>query len=113
MLEEFDPEAALALIEKEKATAIGVVPTLGVTFTCQYEPVKAVAGARHGRLVQQLHHVAEQAREVSECLQFEGARPVRWLLENLPVDASWCLVHATHMNNEERADAPRRRRLIT
>ena len=27
MLEEFDPEAALALIEKEKATAIGVVPT--------------------------------------------------------------------------------------
>ena len=27
MLEEFDPEAALSLIEKEKATAIGVVPT--------------------------------------------------------------------------------------
>jgi 2,3-dihydroxybenzoate-AMP ligase len=27
MLEEFDPEQALALIEKEKATAIGVVPT--------------------------------------------------------------------------------------
>jgi len=27
MLEEFSPEAALALIEKEKATAIGVVPT--------------------------------------------------------------------------------------
>jgi non-ribosomal peptide synthetase component E (peptide arylation enzyme) len=27
MLEEFDPAAALALIEKEKATAIGVVPT--------------------------------------------------------------------------------------
>jgi non-ribosomal peptide synthetase component E (peptide arylation enzyme) len=27
MLEEFDPEAALALIEKEKVTAIGVVPT--------------------------------------------------------------------------------------
>jgi non-ribosomal peptide synthetase component E (peptide arylation enzyme) len=27
MLEEFDPEAAVALIEKEKATAIGVVPT--------------------------------------------------------------------------------------
>jgi 2,3-dihydroxybenzoate-AMP ligase len=27
MLEEFDPDAALALIEKEKATAIGVVPT--------------------------------------------------------------------------------------
>ena len=27
MLEEFDPEAALAIIEKEKVTAIGVVPT--------------------------------------------------------------------------------------
>ena len=24
---------------------IGVVPTLGVTFTCEYEPVKAIADA--------------------------------------------------------------------
>jgi formimidoylglutamate deiminase len=52
-------------------------------------------------------HVAEQEREVSECLHFEGVRPVQWLLENAPIDASWCLVHATHMTAGERAGAAR------
>ena len=36
------PEAA---IERCDENTIGVVPTLGVTFTCQYEPVKAVSDA--------------------------------------------------------------------
>ncbi|WP_149539425.1 formimidoylglutamate deiminase [Siccirubricoccus phaeus] len=46
-------------------------------------------------------HIAEQPREVAECLAATGARPVQWLLANLPVDARWCLVHATHMTAEE------------
>ncbi|MCP4576641.1 MAG: glutamate decarboxylase [Deltaproteobacteria bacterium] len=33
------------VIERCDENTIGVVPTLGVTFTCQYEPVKAVADA--------------------------------------------------------------------
>ncbi|MCO6419482.1 formimidoylglutamate deiminase [Siccirubricoccus sp. KC 17139] len=48
-------------------------------------------------------HIAEQPREVAECLAATGARPVQWLLDNLPVDARWCLVHATHMTPEETA----------
>jgi glutamate decarboxylase len=36
------PESALERIDER---TIGVVPTLGVTFTCQYEPVAAVAAA--------------------------------------------------------------------
>ena len=48
-------------------------------------------------------HIAEQQREVDECLSSYGRRPVRWLLENLDVDESWCLVHATHMDTEELA----------
>lgn len=46
-------------------------------------------------------HVAEQEREVRECLAARGARPVEWLLGRAPVDERWCLVHATHVNREE------------
>ena len=46
-------------------------------------------------------HVAEQEREVQECLARRGARPVEWLLANAPVDERWCLVHATRTTNEE------------
>jgi formiminoglutamate deiminase len=48
-------------------------------------------------------HAAEQAAEVEECLAWSGARPVAWLLDNMPVDGRWCLVHATHMHAEESA----------
>jgi formimidoylglutamate deiminase len=47
-------------------------------------------------------HIAEQRREVREIEAAYGARPVRWLLENAPVDSTWCLVHATHMDPLER-----------
>jgi formimidoylglutamate deiminase len=46
-------------------------------------------------------HIAEQAREVDDSLAFSGMRPVEWLLEHLPVDRRWCLVHATHLNDDE------------
>ena len=48
-------------------------------------------------------HVAEQLKEVEDCLAACGARPVEWLLANMQVDRRWCLVHATHMNVEETA----------
>ena len=46
-------------------------------------------------------HVAEQRREVEECLAWSGQRPVEWLLDHAPVDGRWCLIHATHMTPEE------------
>ncbi len=46
-------------------------------------------------------HAAEQTKEVDDCLAWSGARPVEWLLANAPLDARWCLVHATHMTAEE------------
>ena len=48
-------------------------------------------------------HVAEQRREVDECLAWSGARPVQWLLDHAPVDERWCLVHATHLDAAESA----------
>jgi formimidoylglutamate deiminase len=46
-------------------------------------------------------HVAEQQGEVEQCLAFSGRRPVEYLLEQAQVDARWCLVHATHLNDAE------------
>jgi len=48
-------------------------------------------------------HIAEQQREVQACLAWSGQRPVAWLLDHMPVDARWCLVHATHMDEQEYA----------
>ena len=49
-------------------------------------------------------HIAEQQREVDQCMSAYGRRPVRWLLENFSVTDSWCLVHATHMHFDETAE---------
>ena len=46
-------------------------------------------------------HIAEQAREVEDCLAWCGKRPVEWLLERHATGPRWCLVHATHMTAEE------------
>lgn len=48
-------------------------------------------------------HVAEQVREMEDCLAWSGRRPVEWLLENQPVDGRWCLIHATHTTAAERS----------
>ena len=46
-------------------------------------------------------HIAEQPAEVADCLATHGRRPVRYLLDELPIDARWCLVHATHVDESE------------
>lgn len=46
-------------------------------------------------------HVAEQLQEVHECEAWSGHRPVDWLLSRGWVDSRWCLVHATHLSEEE------------
>jgi formiminoglutamate deiminase len=48
-------------------------------------------------------HVAEQVKEVEDSLAFSGRRPVEYLLDEAPVDANWCLIHATHMTAAETA----------
>jgi formiminoglutamate deiminase len=46
-------------------------------------------------------HVAEQTREVEDCIAWSGKRPVEWLLDQARVDDRWCLIHATHTNDGE------------
>ncbi len=46
-------------------------------------------------------HVAEQQAEVDDCLRQHGRRPIEWLLDRMPLDAGWNLVHATHATPDE------------
>jgi formimidoylglutamate deiminase len=46
-------------------------------------------------------HIAEQTREVDECLAWSGRRPLQWLFDHVAVDRRWCLIHATHSSADE------------
>jgi formimidoylglutamate deiminase len=46
-------------------------------------------------------HIAEQVAEVAEVQAVWGARPVEWAVANLPLDARWCMIHATQMTPAE------------
>ncbi len=46
-------------------------------------------------------HVSEQKKEVNDCLAFCNKRPMQWLLENLPVNEQFHLVHSTHLDDSE------------
>lgn len=57
--------------------------------------------SQHGAQ-QPIHiHIAEQKSEVSDCLDWSGARPVEYLFDQFEVDQQWCLIHATHLTQEE------------
>jgi len=64
----------------------------------------------HGGLIH--IHIAEQSREVEECVAWSGRRPVEWLLDAQAVDERWCLVHATHATPAELAGVASRRAVV-
>jgi len=46
-------------------------------------------------------HVAEQTKEVDDCLAWCSKRPVDVLLDQFEVSSHWCAIHATHMSAGE------------
>jgi formimidoylglutamate deiminase len=96
-------DGVLRLVERLRAdrVPVGVAP----------HSLRAVGPEALAALLQGLHamdplapvhiHVAEQQQEVTDCLAWSGARPVKWLLDHAEVDARWCLVHATHLDADE------------
>lgn len=83
----------------------------GVKLGIAPHSLRAVTPADLHQLLAQIHaidpsapvhiHVSEQIKEVENCLAWSGKRPVAWLLDNFAVDARWCLIHATHMDDRE------------
>lgn len=46
-------------------------------------------------------HVAEQKKEVADCIDHCGKRPMQWVLDHLSVDERFHLVHSTHLDDDE------------
>jgi len=63
------------------------------------EELPAVAALASGGPVH--IHIAEQLREVEECVAWCGQRPIERLFEAVAVNENWCLVHATHATAAE------------
>lgn len=99
-----DPERFLKLVDALRAAATGIPSAIVGIAPHSLRAVtpeslnEVVTATPHGPI----HiHIAEQMKEVDDCLAWCGARPVTWLYDNMPVDARWCLIHATHMTSEE------------
>ncbi|MEJ1161160.1 formimidoylglutamate deiminase [Prosthecomicrobium sp. N25] len=92
-------EAASRALAALPGSVLGVAPhSLRAVTPDELEAAVALAAGGPVHI-----HVAEQTREVEDCLAWSGARPVAWLLDHAPVDPRWCLVHATHMDARETA----------
>ena len=65
------------------------------------DSLRALCQALHGDPAPIHIHIAEQVAEVDDCLAATGARPIEWLAGELPLDARWQLVHATHATPAE------------
>ena len=63
--------------------------------------VKEIFGYYQSTTVPKHIHISEQTKEVQACQLKWGVRPVEWLLENVNLNSSFHLVHATHMVEEE------------
>jgi formiminoglutamate deiminase len=89
-------------------TVVGVAPhSLRAVTPDELREVVLSAGAGPIHI-----HVAEQLREVDDCLEWSGRRPVEWLLDTQPVDARWCLIHATHTTAAERSGIAAREAVV-
>jgi formimidoylglutamate deiminase len=91
--------SAAAFSGERIAIGIGAHSLRAVT----HESLKQIAATAARDGVPMHIHIAEQRREVEQCLAVHDRRPVEWLLENFELNANWCLVHATHMDPEETA----------
>ncbi len=91
-------EAAVELCRANSRSEVGIAP-----HSLRAVPPDVLDGVLEGADARTpVHiHIAEQIKEVDDCITWSGARPVEWLFANAPVDARWCLVHATHMTEAE------------
>lgn len=100
-----DPETFARLVEASRK-AVSVVP--GAVVGIAPHSLRAV-GEADLQLVREMAgtapihiHIAEQEKEVADCLAWSGQRPVEWLQSHADLDGQWCLIHATHLTPTER-----------
>src|SRR3982751_819638 len=90
-------DASRRIVGSLEGAKLGVAPhSLRAVTPAELARVVPLAGAGPVHI-----HAAEQTGEVEQCLAWSGTRPVQWLLEHADVNRRWCLVHSTHLTDEE------------
>ena len=90
-------EASRRAVTSLAGAAVGVAPhSLRAVVP---DELAAVVQLARGSVIH--IHIAEQTKEVEDCVAWSGRRPIEWLLETQAVDERWCLVHATHATDAE------------
>ncbi|WP_313665277.1 formimidoylglutamate deiminase [Shinella sp.] len=96
-------ERCRALTDTMPTGITGVAPhSLRAVTLDELSAVVAMAGEAPVHI-----HIAEQVKEVEDCIAWSGRRPVEWLLDDQPVDGRWVFIHATHMTEAETAGMAR------
>jgi formimidoylglutamate deiminase len=91
-----------SLSERYENTNVGIAPH-SLRAVDKKSLTEAVAHVRSLDAKSPIHiHISEQQKEVDDCLAHYGKRPVEWLLDNAELDQHWCLIHATHIDEQER-----------
>ncbi|MDB6008285.1 MAG: formimidoylglutamate deiminase [Gammaproteobacteria bacterium] len=90
-------EASRSAVRGLQGATVGVAPHSLRAVTP--EELTSVVKIAQGGVIH--IHIAEQTKEVADCVAWSGRRPIEWLLENQAVDQRWCLVHATHATEAE------------
>lgn len=74
----------------------------GVHSMRAVEPAEIIKVYQQGPKHLPFHmHIAEQLKEVADCEAYLNTRPMQWLLDNMPVDDRFFLVHCTHLDDHE------------
>ena len=100
-----DVDGYMRLLEGVRAATAGSGAGWGLCFhslrAATAGDIAAVLAAHEGD-TRPIHiHIAEQTKEVEDCLAWSNQRPVEWLYNTAPVDERWCLIHATHVDESE------------
>jgi formimidoylglutamate deiminase len=90
-------EACRGVLSSDQNMLVGIAPhSLRAVTPDELAAILPLAAG------QPIHiHIAEQMKEVEDCVAWSGRRPVDWLFDHAPVGRDWCLVHATHMTPDE------------
>ena len=89
-----------SLSKRDPNTATGIAPhsLRAVTQTLLHDVLDGIDSQK----LAAIHiHIAEQTKEVEDCLTWSQQRPVEWLSNHFDVNEQWCLIHATHMTQKE------------
>lgn len=91
-------EASNAIVQKHEHASIGL--SVHSLRAVDLEDIKKTVDQCDQNLPFHIH-VAEQKKEVADCLAHCGMRPMQWVLENLNVNSRFHLVHSTHLDDHE------------